>query len=189
MISSGHYTVADSPGVVETRYWGRAGTVTDMSPIPPAHVRVDDAPDDEQIVAELTGLLAATSGIAELADRMTLLSDERRLRILFCLHAHPGVRSSDVARATGALDSTTSHALALLRDAGWVRALRSGREVRYELADPVIHELLHSLGSDHLPGVHHAPGSADSDAGGADRAGGSDRAGGADRADGAAHHR
>lgn len=86
---------------------------------------------------------------------MALLADERRLRILFCLHAHPEVRSSDLARAIGAHESTTSHALALLRDAGWVRARRSGREVRYELADPFVHDLLHELGSAHLPGVHH----------------------------------
>src|SRR5699024_94625 len=90
---------------------------------------------DEHLVAELRGLLAEARSFEQLADRMALLSDERRLRILFCLHAHPEVRSSDVARAIGALESTTSHALALLRDAGWVRARRSGREVRYELAD------------------------------------------------------
>ena len=111
---------------------------------------------DEHLVAELRGLLAEAHGFEHLAERMALLSDERRLRILFCLHAHPEVRSSDVARAIGALESTTSHALALLRDAGWVRARRSGREVRYELADAFVHDLLHELGSVHLPGVHHA---------------------------------
>jgi DNA-binding transcriptional ArsR family regulator len=122
----------------------------------PVHRRADDAavPDD-RLVAELTALLSATGGFEQLAGRMALLSDQRRLRILFCIHAHPGVRSSDIARAIGASDSTTSHALALLREAGWVRAERSGREVRYELADGVVHELLHDLGSDHLPGVHH----------------------------------
>src|SRR5699024_1714801 len=107
------------------------------------------------LVAELRGLLAEAHGFEHLAERMALLSDERRLRILFCLHAHPEVRSSDVARAIGAHDSTTSHALALLRDAGWVRARRTGREVRYELADAFVHDLLHELGSAHLPGVHH----------------------------------
>lgn len=122
----------------------------------PVHRRADAAavPDD-QLVADLTALLRATGGFEQLAGRMALLSDQRRLRILFCIHAHPGVRSSDIARAIGASDSATSHALALLREAGWVRAERSGREVRYELADGVVHELLHDLGSDHLPGVHH----------------------------------
>lgn len=138
MNSSAHETGPDSPGG-------------------PRHVRAaaDDAPADQDVVDELTVLLAAADGFDDLADRMALLSDPRRLRILFCIHAHPGVRSSDIARATGAQDTTTSHALRLLRRAGWVRAVRSGREVRYELADAVIHDLLHELGSDHLPGVRH----------------------------------
>lgn len=110
---------------------------------------------DEELVDELSMLLAHAQGFDQLAERMALLSDTRRLRILFCIHAHPGVRSSDIARATGAHDSTTSHALALLREAGWVRAVRTGREVRYELADAFVHDLLHDMGSDHLPGVHH----------------------------------
>ena len=72
-----------------------------MSPAHPTHVRAaDDDPDDDQLVAELTGLLAEVDRFTELAERMALLSDARRLRILFCLHAHPGVRSSDVARVT-----------------------------------------------------------------------------------------
>lgn len=127
-----------------------------MSPDRPAHVRIsEEVPDDRRLVADLRTLLAEVDGFGQLAARMSLLGDERRLRILFCVHAHPGVRSSDIARAIGASDSTTSHALALLREAGWVRPERSGREVRYELADSFAHELLHELGSDHLPGVHH----------------------------------
>ncbi|GAA1491223.1 ArsR/SmtB family transcription factor [Brachybacterium sacelli] len=122
----------------------------------PVHVPADGGPlGDEQLVENLSELLAATGGFEQLAERMALLSDQGRLRILFCLHAHPGVRSTDIARAIGASDSTTSHALALLRSAGWVDAVRAGREVRYELADVFVHDLLHELGSDHLPGVRH----------------------------------
>ncbi|MGY5765843.1 metalloregulator ArsR/SmtB family transcription factor [Brachybacterium sp. DNPG3] len=119
----------------------------------PLHVRQPEGAPAEP--DELRTLLEQTDAFEELAARMALLSDPRRLRILFCIHAHPGVRSSDIARATGANDSTTSHALALLRSAGWVRSERVGREVRYELADPIVHELLHGMGSDHLPGVRH----------------------------------
>ncbi|GAA1312456.1 ArsR/SmtB family transcription factor [Brachybacterium tyrofermentans] len=122
----------------------------------PLHVRADDtAPPDDHLVAELTKLLDSVTGLEAMAERMALLADPRRLRILFCVHAHPGVRSSDIARAIGASDSTASHALALLREAGWVRPRRAGREVRYELADGFAHSLLHDLGSDHLPGIHH----------------------------------
>jgi DNA-binding transcriptional ArsR family regulator len=136
-----------------------------MSPTRPAHVRsAAEVPDDDQLVEELQGLLASADGFAELAERMALLADERRLRILFCLHAHPGIRSSDLARAIGAHESTTSHALALLREAGWVHAVRAGRVVRYELAGGFAHDLLHELGSEHLDEVHHpdaAPSEAD----------------------------
>lgn len=122
----------------------------------PAHVRTSpDVPDDEQLVAELRELLAEEDGFDELTSRMALLADPRRLRLLFCLHAHPGVRSSDLARAIDAHESTTSHALALLREAGWVHAVRTGRVVRYELAGGFVHDLLHELGSDHLDEVDH----------------------------------
>ena len=115
-----------------------------------------ERPEDDALVAELRSVLAEAGEIEALAARMGLLADPRRLQILFCLHAHPGVRSSDLARAIEAHESTTSHALAVLREAGWVQARRTGREVRYELADDLAHELLHTLGSKHLPGVHHA---------------------------------
>ena len=127
-----------------------------MSRARPAHVRsAAGPPDDQQLVEDLRGLLAAQDGFGELAERMALLADARRLRILFCLHAHPGIRSSDLARAIGAHESTTSHALALLREAGWVHAVRSGRVVRYELASGFAHDLLHELGSEHLEHVDH----------------------------------
>lgn len=127
-----------------------------MDPEQPVHVQTDDAARaDDLLVEELTRLLASVDGFAQMAERMALLSDQRRLRILFCIHAHPGVRSSDIARTIDASESTTSHALALLRAAKWVRAERTGREVRYELADRFVHDLLHDLGSDHLPGIEH----------------------------------
>jgi len=83
-------------------------------------------PEDDALVAELRSVLAEAGEIEALAARMGLLADPRRLQILFCLHAHPGVRSSDLARAIEAHESTTSHALAVLREAGWVRARRTG---------------------------------------------------------------
>ena len=127
-----------------------------MSRARPAHVRsAAEAPDDRQLVEELRDLLAAQDGFDELAEQMALLADERRLKILFCLHAHPGIRSSDLARVIDAHESTTSHALALLREAGWVHAVRSGRVVRYELASGFAHDLLHELGSEHLEHVDH----------------------------------
>ncbi len=124
----------------------------------PAHVRTPAAAaaeTDKALVDDLRGLLADAGDFEQLASRMALLSDARRLQILFCIHAHPGVRSTDIARTIEAQESTTSHALALLREAGWVRAERVGREIRYEISGALAHELLHRLGSAHLPGVYH----------------------------------
>ena len=122
----------------------------------PLHVRTSpERPEDDALVAELRSVLAEAGEIEALAARMGLLADPRRLRILFCLHAHPLIRSSDLARAIGAHESTTSHALALLREAGWVHAVRTGRVVRYELASGFAHDLLHELGSGHLDDVVH----------------------------------
>ncbi|MCG7311200.1 helix-turn-helix transcriptional regulator [Brachybacterium sp. ACRRE] len=121
------------------------------------HVSVGPAAlEGEHAVRATAELLEGGQDLDELARRLSVLADPRRLRILFAVHAHPGIRSSDVARVTGALDSTTSHALTLLRTAGWVRTEQHGREVRYHLADPLGHRILHELGSDHLPGVEHS---------------------------------
>lgn len=111
--------------------------------------------DPGRTVREAAALLEQIGDLDHLADRLSLLADPRRLRILFCIHAHPDMRSSDIAAAIGARESTTSHALALLRSADWVHAHRRGREVRYRLADPLAHRLLHEIGSGHLPHVRH----------------------------------
>lgn len=111
--------------------------------------------EGEHPVRATAALLSGGQDLDRLAERLSVLADPRRLRILFAVHAHPGIRSSDIARVTDAHDSTTSHALALLREAGWLRTERQGREVRYHLADPLGHRILHEIGSEHLPGVEH----------------------------------
>lgn len=111
--------------------------------------------EGEHAVRATAELLESGQDLEDLARRLSVLADPRRLRILFAVHAHPGIRSSDIARVTGALESTTSHALALLRGSGWLRTEQTGREVRYQLADPLGHRILHEIGSAHLPGVEH----------------------------------
>lgn len=117
--------------------------------------RRSSALEGEHAVRATAQLLEDSQDLDLLARRPSVLADPRRLRILFAVHAHPGIRSSDLARVTGALESTTSHALALLRGSGWLRTEQHGREVRYQLADPLGHRILHEIGSSHLPGVEH----------------------------------
>jgi ArsR family transcriptional regulator, lead/cadmium/zinc/bismuth-responsive transcriptional repressor len=111
--------------------------------------------DDGRLIAQAQHALASAADLDAAAERFAVLADPGRLRILFCIHSSPGMRSGDIAAAVGAVESTASHALRLLRTAGWVRAERRGREVRYHLDDAEVHDLLHSLGSGHAPGVVH----------------------------------
>ena len=52
------------------------------------------------------------------------------------------LRVGDIAEIVGASESATSHQLRQLRLAGLVRATRTGREVRYRVADTHVRLLL-----------------------------------------------
>lgn len=64
------------------------------------------------------------------------LSDPSRQRIIQLLHEEPA-RVSDIARATGLSQPNASTHLACLWECGLAERERSGREVRYRLADGV----------------------------------------------------
>ncbi|MEV0297491.1 metalloregulator ArsR/SmtB family transcription factor [Nocardia sp. NPDC050710] len=89
------------------------------------------------------------AGIEHWAHRFDLLSDANRLRLLVCLHHTPDQSVTDLAAAVGMTATAASHALRLLRYQGWVTASKSGRIVRYRLADETIHQLLHWIGAPH----------------------------------------
>lgn len=77
-----------------------------------------------------------------LAERFKLLSDPGRVRIVDALINGGEVCVSDLARATGASESATSHQLRQLRLARLVRARKEGREVFYRVADSHVRLLL-----------------------------------------------
>lgn len=89
------------------------------------------------------------AGLEHWAQRFDLLSDANRLRLLVCLHHTPGQSVTELAAAVGMSATAASHALRLLRYQGWVTAAKSGRIVRYRLADETIHRLLHWIGATH----------------------------------------
>jgi DNA-binding transcriptional ArsR family regulator len=75
-------------------------------------------------------------------DRVgTALADPTRRRILLALLDRPAY-PADLADALGAGRTNISNHLACLRGCGLVRAVREGRQVRYELASP---RLAHAL--------------------------------------------
>jgi DNA-binding transcriptional ArsR family regulator len=69
------------------------------------------------------------------ASLLRTLASAQRLRILHAL-GRGSVDVSDLAREMGISQATASQHLAALRSAGVVEAHRSGRCVRYEIADP-----------------------------------------------------
>lgn len=89
------------------------------------------------------------SDAAAWARRFDLLGDPTRLRLLFYMHLHPGQGVSDLAEAAGITPTAASQSLRVLRDQGWVEALRDGRAMRYCLIDETAHRLLHLMGARH----------------------------------------
>ena len=69
------------------------------------------------------------------------LADSSRLRVLEGLSDRTQC-VSDLMKSTGLTQSNLSMHLSCLRDCGLVRARRNGRFVYYELADPVVVQLL-----------------------------------------------
>jgi len=78
------------------------------------------------------------------AERLRLLADATRLRILDALR---GGESSvvDIVRAVGASQPNVSRHLALLLRAGLVARRPDGRQVRYRIVDPFIDEICEAI--------------------------------------------
>jgi DNA-binding transcriptional ArsR family regulator len=73
------------------------------------------------------------------------LGDPGRLSLLLAIHAVGPISVSDLSVATGLRDTAASQALRRLRDLGLVSAERNGKVIRYALASPVLHGLLHQV--------------------------------------------
>jgi DNA-binding transcriptional ArsR family regulator len=95
--------------------------------VPPELVGPDGHRDAEQLT--------------QVADVFDLLSDPRRLALLVELLAGERI-VGDLAAATGASESATSHALRLLRAHRVVAVRRAGRLAYYRLTDDHVRQLL-----------------------------------------------
>ena len=80
--------------------------------------------------------------VDELAEVFGLLSDPNRLRLMASLLEGGELCVCDLAAATGMAESTTSHALRLLRAHHVVKARRAGRMMHYSLLDGHVRMLL-----------------------------------------------
>lgn len=82
-------------------------------------------------------------------QRLDLLSDPTRLRLLNHMHMETGSTVGALADAAGITPTAASQALRVLREQGWVTSSREGRSVRYDLVDDTAHRLLHFMGARH----------------------------------------
>ena len=112
-------------------------------------------PVDRRAFAEALVAIQEIDDLEGWAGRFSLLSDATRLRLLFCLHRTGGLCVSDLAAAVEMSTSAVSHALRLMREPGWVQAHRIGRTIVYQLVDPTVHDLLHTIGAQHAPHRSH----------------------------------
>jgi ArsR family transcriptional regulator, lead/cadmium/zinc/bismuth-responsive transcriptional repressor len=109
---------------------------------------------DPERVRAVQGSLPAPEIVDELAEVFSLLSDPNRLRLLASLLEGGELCVCDLAAAAGMAESTTSHALRLLRAHHVVKARRAGRMMHYSLLDGHVRMLL-DLALEH---VGHADG-------------------------------
>lgn len=98
---------------------------------------------DPERVDEARAGLGERAVVEEWARRFSLVADPSRLTLLVCIHYAKEISVSDLAATAGMTDSAVSQALRLLRAHGLVTAHRTGRVVRYRLADATVHDLIH----------------------------------------------
>ncbi|MGH8980737.1 MAG: ArsR/SmtB family transcription factor [Acidimicrobiales bacterium] len=97
--------------------------------------------DDERVCRAIEAL-ADRAAFSERARQFALLADPTRLMLLTCIQAAEPISVSDLAAATGLADTTVSQTLRHLRASQTVTAERSGRVMRYRLADLSLIELI-----------------------------------------------
>jgi len=97
---------------------------------------------DPERVRAVQASLPEADLVVELAEVFGLLSDPSRLRLLASLLEGGELCVCDLAAAAGMAESTTSHALRLLRAHHVVKARRAGRMMRYSLLDGHVRMLL-----------------------------------------------
>ncbi|HJQ45455.1 MAG TPA: metalloregulator ArsR/SmtB family transcription factor [Amycolatopsis sp.] len=100
--------------------------------------------DAEAVNAALAGL-GDRAVVHQWAERFSVLADPSRLTLLVCIHYARQISVSDLAAVAGMTDTAVSQALRLLRAHGLVTGHRTGRVVRYSLADATIHDLIHQV--------------------------------------------
>ncbi len=83
--------------------------------------------------------------LEDVARRFALLGDPTRLRVVRALHDRGEVSVQEVAAAVGISPANASQHLARLREGAIVSRRRTGKSVRYQIADPTIEALCRTV--------------------------------------------
>jgi ArsR family transcriptional regulator, lead/cadmium/zinc/bismuth-responsive transcriptional repressor len=82
---------------------------------------------------KLKKILSDTKAINKCAMQCGVMGDETKLKICFLLKNYPELSVAEIANLVGTSPSNSSHSLARLKEAGLVRAKRSGKQKLYSL--------------------------------------------------------
>jgi DNA-binding transcriptional ArsR family regulator len=108
----------------------------------------------ETSLERISGDLIEHDEAVRLAELFKLIGEPSRARILHALLIAGELRVGELAVVCGIAETSTSHALRLLRTAGAVRSRRDGRSVIYRLDDDHVRAVL-DLTIEHVR--HHDP--------------------------------
>jgi len=102
----------------------------------------------EDVVKRVLDKQPADEYLYDLAELFKVFGDTTRIRIL-CALFESELCVGDIALVIGLNQSTVSHQLKLLRDAGIVGCRRDGKVIYYTLINPVVERVM-SLGTDYV---------------------------------------
>lgn len=117
----------------------RRGTICDV-PAPIFRHAIDP-----ELMHRALAALGDREDVLEWAQRFAVLADPSRLTLLVCIHYAEDICVSDLAATAEMSETAVSQALRLLKAHGLVTARRSGRLMRYRLADDTVHDLIHHV--------------------------------------------
>jgi ArsR family transcriptional regulator len=103
----------------------------------------DCTPNDIKIVETVSEELANSENIDTVANFLKIISDPTRLKIIMILENHE-VSVNDIAVLMNMTKSAVSHQLKVLKNAGYIKDRRSGKNKYYSLFDEHIMVIIHS---------------------------------------------
>lgn len=107
------------------------------------NLRTDCEPNNPRKVEMLREKLNSRTNIDSVVDFLKIISDPTRMKMLLILE-HDEVSVNDIAVTMDMTKSAISHQLKLLKDMGYVKGRKEGRQKYYTLYDDHIVSIIHA---------------------------------------------